>query len=87
MNRETKLKATVEKEVFAPLGKYAAIAVLLVGIIVTTAIMIDKQLNSVESQIADIESETVKLNATGAGSAKTMAQPAVLSPEKTPSAD
>lgn len=72
---------------FAPLGKYAAIAVLLVGVIVTTAIMLDKQLNSVESQIAELESEAVKLNGTSSGSDKTMAKPAALIPENTPSAD
>lgn len=94
MTRETRLKKDAaerkpieNKGVFAPLGKYAAIAVLLVGVIVTTAIMVDKPLNSVESQIADLESEAVKLNGTSSGSDKTMAKPALLRPENTPLPD
>ena len=45
------------KAVFGPLGKYAAIAVIMVGIIVTTAIMLDRQLNTVDEQLAVLESE------------------------------
>ncbi len=48
------------KVIFAPLGKYAAIAVIMVSIIVTTAIMLDKQLNTVNEKIATIESEVTK---------------------------
>lgn len=89
MTRETRLRkdAAVKSTVFTPLGKYAVIAALLVGVIVTTAIMLDKPLNSVESQIADLESEAVKLNDTGSGAAKTMTKPVVLSPEKLPLPD
>ncbi len=39
------------KIVFGPLGKYAIIAVLMVSIIVTTAIMLEKQLGSVRSTV------------------------------------
>jgi len=49
------------KTVFAPLGKYAVIAVIMVSIIVTTAIMLDKQLSASEEKMAAIESE---MNAT-----------------------
>ena len=48
------------KAVFAPLGKYAVAAVIMVSIIVATAIMLDKQLNTVEEQIATIETETAE---------------------------
>ena len=51
------------KAIFAPLGKYAVIGVIMVSIIVTTAIMLDKQLSTVEEKIAAIESEVVELNA------------------------
>ena len=53
---------TGEQSTFAPLGKYAAIAVVMVGIIVTTAIMLDKQLDKAETDIASIESEIAELN-------------------------
>ena len=55
---------TDNKSTFAPLGKYAAIAVIMVSVIVTTAIMLDKQLNSVEQELAAIESEVASLNNT-----------------------
>ncbi len=54
-SNETKSQ-TGEQSTFAPLGKYAAIAVVMVGIIVTTAIMLDKQLDKAETDIASIES-------------------------------
>ncbi len=54
-SNETKSQ-TREQSTFAPLGKYAAIAVVMVGVIVTTAIMLDKQLNKAETDIASIES-------------------------------
>ena len=59
---EAKKEQTSNHAVFAPLGKYAAIAVILVGIIVTTAIMLDKQLNITEAEIASIEEEITNLN-------------------------
>ena len=91
MTRETILKKDAsERETirqtgsFAPLGKYAAIAMLLVGVLVTTAIMVDKRLNSVESQIAELEGEVAKSNATRLGSDKTMTKPAALDLGKNP---
>lgn len=48
------------KAVFAPLGKYAVVAVIMVSIIVTTAIMLDNQLNTTEEQIAAIKTEAGK---------------------------
>lgn len=63
MTTETKPtnNATDNKAIFGPLGKYAVIAVIMVSIIVTTAIMLDKQLNSAEEQIAAIESEVSEM--------------------------
>lgn len=60
-SNETKSQSS-EQSTFAPLGKYAVIAVLMVGVIVTTAIMLDKQLNRAETEIASIEDEISKLN-------------------------
>ncbi|MBG7609723.1 MAG: hypothetical protein IZT55_02535 [Anaerolineae bacterium] len=70
MTTETETKTKTEqdktsksdnKAVFGPLGKYAAIAVIMVSIIVTTAIMLDRQLNTVEQEIATIENEVAAL--------------------------
>jgi hypothetical protein len=55
---------TNNQSTFKPLGKYAAIAVIMVSIIVTTAIMLDKQLNNVEIELAANESEVAILNNT-----------------------
>lgn len=49
--------------VFRPLGNYAMIAVALVAIIVTTAIMLDDKQASVEDQLAEIEREVQSMNA------------------------
>ena len=64
MTTETEQNTTSKsdnKAVFGPLGKYAAIAVVMVSIIVTTAIMLDKQLSTVEQEIATIENEVATL--------------------------
>ena len=50
------------KTVFGPLGKYAVVAVIMVSIIVTTAIMLNKQLGTVEEQLAAMESEVAEIN-------------------------
>lgn len=55
---------TSNSTVFGPLGKYAVISVIMVSIIVATAIMLDKQLNTAERNIAVIESEVAALNTT-----------------------
>jgi len=43
------------KTIFGPLGKYAAVAVIMVSVIVTTAIMLGKQLSTVDQELASIE--------------------------------
>jgi hypothetical protein len=58
---QNKTSKSDHKAVFGPLGKYAAIAVVMVSIIVTTAIMLDKQLSTVEQEIATIENEVATL--------------------------
>ena len=50
------------KKVFGPLGKYAVVAVIMVSIIVTTAIMLNKQLGTVEEQLAAMESEVAEIH-------------------------
>lgn len=53
--------------IFGPLGKYAVIAVLMVSIIVTTTIMLNKQLSNAENKIAAFESKVAELSKTNSG--------------------
>ena len=67
MTTETKADNATETNnlsTFKPLGKYAVIAVIMVSLIVTTAIMLDKQFNSAERELAAIESEVASLDNT-----------------------
>ena len=68
---------TDNKAIFGPLGKYAAIAVIMVSIIVTTAIMLNKQLGSVNEQIAVIENEVAELNVVASSSPATQNDTAI----------
>lgn len=65
------------KSVFAPLGKYAVTGVIMVTLIVTTAIMLDKQLSTVEQEIASIEKEAAKNSDAAIANNSTEAQTAV----------
>lgn len=61
-NQETQKPTNDNMAVFGPLGKYAIVAVIMVSIIVTTAIMLDRQLNSAEKYIAKVENEVTEIN-------------------------
>ena len=61
--KKTENKTNDNKTVFGPLGKYAVVAVIMVSIIVTTAIMLNKQLGTVEEQLAVMASEVAENNA------------------------
>ncbi len=52
------------KVLVTPLIRYAAIGVVLVGIIVTTALMLDRQIDDIETEIAALETEIVEANNT-----------------------
>ena len=56
-------KVSDNKAVFGPLGKYAVVAVIMVSIIVTTAIVLDKELGSTEDKLAAVENEVAAENA------------------------
>jgi len=70
--------ANDNKAVFGPLGKYAVIAVIMVSIIVTTAIMLDRQLKTVDEQIAAIEEEVAEIHAANTDTSADEATPAKL---------
>ncbi len=58
----TNIAPSDNKVIFGPLGKYAVIAIIMVSIIVTTAIMLEKQLNTIDQQVADLEAEIAESN-------------------------
>jgi hypothetical protein len=59
----TRNKVNDNKAVFGPLGKYAVVAVIMVGLIVTTAIVLDKELGTAEEKLAAVENEVAATNA------------------------
>jgi hypothetical protein len=50
------------KILYAPLAKYGVIAILMVSIIVTTAIMMDREFNDIDSQVTALETEIALQN-------------------------
>lgn len=50
------------KELLAPLATYGVIAIAIVAVIITTAIMLNKQLNTIEQDVATLESELAEKN-------------------------
>ncbi len=59
----TSNKVSDNKAVFGPLGKYAVVAVIMVSLIVTTAIVLDKELGTAEEKLAAVENEVAATNA------------------------
>ncbi|MGD8933802.1 MAG: hypothetical protein PVF35_03415 [Gammaproteobacteria bacterium] len=48
--------------ILGPLVKYAAMGFVLVGIIITTAVMMDRQLNDIDQEVAELEAELAQAN-------------------------
>jgi predicted lipid-binding transport protein (Tim44 family) len=48
--------------ILGPLVKYAAMGLVLVGIIITTAVMMDRQLNDIDQEVAELEAELAQAN-------------------------
>jgi len=65
--------ATDNKAIFGPLGKYAVIAIIMVSIIVTTAIMLEKELSDIDKQVAEIQTEIAETNKTNQDSSEVTA--------------
>ena len=59
----TKNNVNDNKAVFGPLGKYAVVAEIMVSHIVTTAIVLDKELSTEEDKVATLENEVAATNA------------------------
>jgi hypothetical protein len=49
--------------ILGPLVKYAAMGLVLVGIIITTAVMMDRQLNDIDREVAELEAQLAQANA------------------------
>ena len=43
--------------ILGPLVKYAAIGLVLVGIIITTAVMLDRQFNTIDQEVAALQAQ------------------------------
>jgi hypothetical protein len=50
------------KILLAPLGRYAVIGAFIVAVIVTTAIMLDNQLNNIDREMASLQTELANAN-------------------------
>jgi hypothetical protein len=48
--------------ILGPLVKYAAMGFVLVGIIITTAMMMDRQLNDIDHEVAELEAQLAQAN-------------------------
>ena len=69
------------KEVFAPLATYGVVAIGIVAIIITTTIMLNKELNTIERDVSRLESELAGNNAADvAQQANPESAPAVTEP-------
>lgn len=91
-NKATKSATTTSttsdnQATFRPLGKYAVIAVIMVSIIVTTAIMLDKQLKSVEHNIASIEDQVTAAHSANIEANTDMSQQAITASAGTDTTD
>lgn len=62
----TKMKTPDNKSIFGPLGRYAVIGVIMVSVIVTTAIMLDEQVNTIDTQLAEIQEQVANSQITTA---------------------
>ena len=48
--------------ILAPLARYGVVAIIIASLIVTTAIMLNKEYNQIDSQVATIEAELAQKN-------------------------
>ncbi len=70
--------------ILGPLVKYAAMGFVLVSIIVTTAVMLDRQFNTIDQEVAALQAELERaqeqIEAPGVDSADTVAESEVAEP-------
>ncbi len=56
-NNEEQNKQSDVHIILGPLVKYAAIGLVLVGIIITTAVMLDRQFNNIDREVAQLQAQ------------------------------
>ena len=56
-NNEEQNKPSDARIILGPLVKYAAVGLVLVGIIITTAVMLDHQFNDIDREVAELEAQ------------------------------
>ena len=58
--QEARKEPSDARVILGPLVKYAAMGLVLVGIIVTTAVMLDRQFNTIDQEVAALQAELEK---------------------------
>lgn len=56
-NKEDQNKQSDARIILGPLVKYAAVGFVLVSIIITTAVMLDRQFNDIDREVAELEAQ------------------------------
>ncbi len=56
-NKEDQNKQSDARIILGPLVKYAAVGFVLVSIIITTAVMLDRQFNNIDREVAELEAQ------------------------------
>ena len=56
-NNEDQNQPSDARIILGPLVKYAAMGLVLVGIIITTAVMLDRQFNNIDQEVAELEAQ------------------------------
>jgi hypothetical protein len=61
-NHEEQNKQSDARIILGPLVKYAAVGLVLVGIIITTAVMLDRQFNDIDREVAELQAQLAQAN-------------------------
>jgi hypothetical protein len=61
-NYEEQNKQSDARIILGPLVKYAAVGLVLVGIIITTAVMLDGQFNDIDREVAELQAQLAQAN-------------------------
>lgn len=61
-NNEDQKKQSDARMILGPLVKYAAMGLVLVSIIITTAVMLDHQFNDIDREVAELEAQLAQAN-------------------------
>ena len=65
-NEETRKQVSDARVILGPLVKYAAMGFVIVTIIVTTAVMLDHQLNTIDEEVAALQAQLERANRSNA---------------------